>query len=497
MLKDILRHEKGSRRHQLLITASEQAIRLVFQLVTFLGLAGALESAEFGSAAVVLAIVNFVYMIGQLGVEAAVIREDLTTNQAGAISAVLVVCNFALAILLVAVGLVLSANSGGESVRLCASAASGLPFWALGAVPRARLMREGRLATVAVGGIVGSATNAFVISLVTRVSQEAFVALLGSSAGIAASAVVYFLAGPRATLRLGFDIPRSVIRFSGHVTVFNTINYFARNGDTLLIAAMIGTSAAGNYDRAYAIMLFPLIAVTQIVGRLSYLWFTAEFRTSSGQGAVDGQIATKVASHAQRAFVLSSALAAPSLLSLAAVADPLTTEVFRGSMSDVGRLMPVLALAGVAQALQQPTGQLLQAAGATRALYRWGGLLSAAHVPVVFVGILADGTYGAAVALAMYSWISTPIVLLLAGVATGVPLAPSVARSVPSVLVAFVSYPSALVGLRMFGESSIVGLVAAAGLSALLGSLAALAVGRAVWSLRGIDSLRRRDRGSA
>jgi len=59
---------------------------------------------------------------------------------------------------------------------------------------------------------------------------------------------------------------RSISGFGLNLSGSNTVNYFARNADNLLVGKYLGAVALGFYGLAYNIMLFPLQAVGQTLG---------------------------------------------------------------------------------------------------------------------------------------------------------------------------------------------------------------------------------------
>ena len=56
--------------------------------------------------------------------------------------------------------------------------------------------------------------------------------------------------------------------FSGHLTGFNVLAYWARNADNLLLGRFAGTTELGLYNRAYMLMLLPLTQVGGVLGRV-------------------------------------------------------------------------------------------------------------------------------------------------------------------------------------------------------------------------------------
>ena len=56
--------------------------------------------------------------------------------------------------------------------------------------------------------------------------------------------------------------------FTGNLTAFNFVNYFARNADSMIIGRMLGTAALGHYSMAYKLMLFPVQNLGWVVSRV-------------------------------------------------------------------------------------------------------------------------------------------------------------------------------------------------------------------------------------
>jgi len=58
---------------------------------------------------------------------------------------------------------------------------------------------------------------------------------------------------------------KSLLGFSSSLFGTQVLNYSKRNFDKLLIGRFLGTSALGIYDRAYSIMMFPLVSISRII----------------------------------------------------------------------------------------------------------------------------------------------------------------------------------------------------------------------------------------
>ncbi|HGX3503843.1 TPA: oligosaccharide flippase family protein, partial [Klebsiella pneumoniae] len=63
---------------------------------------------------------------------------------------------------------------------------------------------------------------------------------------------------------------KKIFGFSANVSLFNIINYFARNADSFIIGRYMSIVVLGSYNLAYRIMLFPLQSLTFVATRSLY-----------------------------------------------------------------------------------------------------------------------------------------------------------------------------------------------------------------------------------
>jgi len=63
---------------------------------------------------------------------------------------------------------------------------------------------------------------------------------------------------------------RKMAKFGVDITAFNFINYFARNGDNLLIGKFIGAEALGLYSKAYAVVYLPVVNIRSPLNSVAF-----------------------------------------------------------------------------------------------------------------------------------------------------------------------------------------------------------------------------------
>src|SRR4030095_9036685 len=97
----------------------------------------------------------------------------------------------------------------------------------------------------------------------------AFSLVLATIVTVAASSLLlWIVSGWRPTFRWNSEEFHGWKAFSGHLVGFQTVNYFSRNVDTMLIGRFIGAEALGWYNMAYKLMLFPVQNLSTGIGRV-------------------------------------------------------------------------------------------------------------------------------------------------------------------------------------------------------------------------------------
>ena len=135
----------------------------------------------------------------------------------------------------------------------------GLLFTAAGMVPCGVLQRRMRFRDTALcegaAGIIAG-----IVAVVMAYRGASYWAVVAQSLVASGLATVFYFGAARWRPRWTFEpgIARKLAGFSGNLTWFNVLNYWARNLDSLLVGWLFGSAQLGYYNRAYALMLYPL-----------------------------------------------------------------------------------------------------------------------------------------------------------------------------------------------------------------------------------------------
>ena len=181
----------------------------------------------------------------------------------------------------------------------------------------------------------------------------------------------------------------SVSRFSLNLTGFNIFNYFARNADYILIGRFLGAQNLGYYTMAYRIMLYPIQAISAVVGRVMFPAYSQiredETRFRRIYLKVVGTIAL---------------ITFPMMIGLWGLADQFLLAVLGAQWKPVILPLLILAPVGLVQSIITTVGTIYQAKGRADFLLRVG-MITGSFAILAFVIGLRWGIVGVAAAYAI------------------------------------------------------------------------------------------------
>ena len=177
---------------------------------------------------------------------------------------------------------------------------------------------------------------------------------------------------------------KHIWEFTKNLSIFNFVNYFARNADNFLIGKFLGSPALGVYSVAYRIMLYPLQNISRTLLRVLFPAFA--------QIQDDNEKFQKVY---LRVIFFISLITFPLMTGLMATADVLITVLFEDKWENLSILLILLSPIGMMQAIVTTTGSIFMAKGNMRTFVRLSVFCSIVTV-VFFVAGLPFGVEGVA-----------------------------------------------------------------------------------------------------
>lgn len=421
--------------------------RLGQQLVQFgvsVVLARLLVPRDFGLVAEVIVFTSFAWVLVDFGFSAALIqREELEERHVSSAFW-----------LNVAVGLALTAAAIGASPGVAAfyheprlrnltiALAFSFALGSLGIVQGTLLERAlnfRRLAVITITATVlaGAAGIAAAVSGLGAWS----IVLEGLIATGLRSAILWGASSWRPRLKVDSKAVRELWGFSANLAAFNSVNFWARNADNLLIGRFVSPASLGVYSRAYSLMLIPL---NQVTSTISVAMYPALARLQGDRERLREAYLRLVGMVAFVSFPLATGLFV--------AARPFVLTLFGERWIGVVRILQILCVPLLVQSVGSTVGLIYQTCGRTDWLFRWGVAATATVVVAFAIGVhwgidgVATGYALASVALFYFnfavpgrliglaftdvvrtSWASFVVAAVMAGAAWGLARTASIA----------------------------------------------------------------------
>lgn len=169
---------------------------------------------------------------------------------------------------------------------------------------------------------------------------------------------------------------RDIWGFSLNFFGAQSLAYWARNIDNLMIGFVFNASILGYYIRSYALLLLPL---TQLVGIIQVVMFPALSSIQDDKARV------------KRIYLRSLSIIAiavfPMMLGLAVVAEPFVITIYGERWRGMITMIKFLSVISVFQSLVKPTDWLFMSLGRADLMLRWRIIQTSLEVIGFLVGI--------------------------------------------------------------------------------------------------------------
>ncbi len=185
--------------------------------------------------------------------------------------------------------------------------------------------------------------------------------------------------------------------FSSHMFGTNTLNYWVRNGDNLLVGKFLGDASLGLYTRAYSILLVPLAQVSTVLGRVM---FPVLSKVQTNRPLV------------KRTYLRSIALIGfiffPLTLGLFVTADRFVLLLWGANWTGVTPVLRIFCLAGTVQVITITTAWIYQSQGRADRMFRWTLMAGVLSLVGIAIGVMLGSIESVA---AIYTLVSCVILL--------------------------------------------------------------------------------------
>ncbi|CAI1831376.1 Lipopolysaccharide biosynthesis protein wzxC [Serratia entomophila] len=364
--------------------AFSQLFKIGVQVLNIVVLARLIPPSEYGLMSMALVVTNFALLVRDLGTAAAIIqRKELQNETINAIFWLNILMGLAIAGVIVIFSPLISYlfHEPRLIFVLCLLAVS-FPLASSASAHMALLERESKFKKVA--SIEISSSVVAVIIAITMAYQGFGVYSLVAQILILSlmSSIQLWLASkwrPSFEKIINLKEIKGLIGFSGNLTLFNFINYFSRNADSMMIGHYMSAAVLGFYSLAYRIMLFPLQSLTFVASR-------ALFPILSQHQENNDKVRT---TYLNVVYVILL-IVFPLMTGLALLREPFIQLVFGSQWAMTATILMWLAPVGIIQAVLSTTGSVFMAKGRTDILMRLGILGAILQVGAFIIGVRFD-----------------------------------------------------------------------------------------------------------
>lgn len=422
-------------------SAFSQVMRQLSQLAVTVILARLLSPDDFGVIAMATVLTGFVILLSDLGTSAAVIQR--AEHPAGFLSAVFWV-NIAFGVLamlaVIALSPVVAAFYHEERlVPVLIVLSLSFPLAGLVALQRALLEKSMSFDVLARIEMLSTAIGAVTGVAVAFAGGGIWALVLQTVSTVAAMAIALWA---NSSWRPGFGASlaeiRSIAGFSGYLTGFNVVNYFARNADYVLIGWLLGSEQLGYYTMAYRILMFPLQNLSAVITRVTLPAFSRiqadDSRFRRGYLASIGVIAV---------------VSFPVMAGVFSVARPLVEAAFGDRWLPMVPILMIFAPVGLVQSIVATAGSIYIAKNQTASMFKWGVFAGVVVVTSFIVGLQwgvlgVAACYGIASLALAYPGMAIPLRLIGLKVKDSLAVLwpPLVSASLMAVLVLAITKPA-------------------------------------------------------
>lgn len=355
-----------------------QAMRIVVQLISLAVLSRLLSPAEYGLMAMCTVVMNFAYLLRDMGTAAAVIqRETLTDDMTSTVFWFNVGTGFALCLFLVLLAPMIAALFKTPAVTpVLWMLALVFPISSSSAVHQALQERGNHFRIIARVEGTSSLIGLIVALILAYMGLGVYALAFQLLAAFAAGTIQFWFASSwRPSWRWSQPEFMSLLGYSGNVTGFTIINYFGRNADSMIIGRVLGEVALGIYAQAYRVMMFPLQSMTYVANRA----LLPVMSRKQNEPAQIGQLYL-------RSLGMIATITAPLMAGLWLLRDPFVYVVLGDQWGEVATLLAWLAPVGLIQAVVNTNGTVFLATGRTDRLMRLGLCNTALQLTAFFIG---------------------------------------------------------------------------------------------------------------
>ena len=376
-------------------TMTAQVIQFILRTAGTVVLARLLTPNDYGLIGMVAVVVGFAQMFKDAGLSMATVQKDrISHEQISTLFWINILISAFLGFCVLAASPLVARFYGRPEVAAVTVALS-VSFIISGLMiqHQALLMRHMQFGMLAIIQIASQIIT-LGVTIVLALFGWRYWALVGGTITTALTSTLmtyFFCPWIPGQIKKGFGV-RDMLKFGGHLTGFNFVNYFSRNLDNILIGKFISADALGLYAKAYNLFMMP---ISQIRAPMVNVAMPA-------LSALKEQPEQYI-KYYQRFLDILASLTIPLTLYCVIEADFLIRLLLGPQWLGCVPVFRILAIAGVIQPIATTRGLVLLSFGFSDRYLYWG-LANAILMVTAIVAGIPFGIKGVAAALAVANY---------------------------------------------------------------------------------------------
>lgn len=375
----------------ILYTAIGKYSLVIIQLFVQAILARLLVPEEFGIVSAINIFLVFFQLLSDFGIGAAIVQnKDLTDRDINSIFSFSIYFALALAIIFALLGYPISLfYNNPVFINVSYVLAITAFFYGILVVPQSLLLQKQNFKflnmTTVIGAVIGGVTSI----LLAYLNFSYYAIIIGNTVKAASFfTVFYLLTKPTFKFKFDFTPLKKIYAYSRNQFLFNFVNYFSRNLDSLLIGRYFGSSQLAYYDQAYKVSLYPNQVLTSLITSVVHP-IMSEYQDETDKIK---QVYLKIVH-------LLALVGVPLSVFLYYNAHDIIFFLFGNQWGNSVPVFQILALSVWAQMILASTGGIFQSGNRTDLLLISGILSTILNVVGIVIGLLIGTIESVAVAL--------------------------------------------------------------------------------------------------
>ncbi|MED4047508.1 lipopolysaccharide biosynthesis protein [Priestia megaterium] len=259
---------KNELRNGILISAVGKYSNIIIQFVVLAILSRLLTPNEFGIVAIINVFLMFFTMLVDMGIGPAIIQnKSLNEKQLNGIFTFTILLSVVLSTCFALLARPIATFYNNQHlVNVCIIMSFALLTSGLNMVPQSVLLKQKRFFEINAGQVISNIVSG-IVGITLALNHFSYYAIVYSSIfrNLTMLIIFYFKTNLKMTKSIKKEDLSSIYAFSKNQFLFNFINYFSRNLDSMLIGKFISVKALAYYDKAYMLTLYPNQLLTSVI----------------------------------------------------------------------------------------------------------------------------------------------------------------------------------------------------------------------------------------